>query len=312
MLHYIKCGIIIFAFTLLGCSKEPAIDENTMLDGNKVVDSALLAPEKYLTSVRNAEPSASLKSKPVVLAVHGYCATTFEWMEFFNLHDSSHFQVSLITLGGHGDSYEALKAATWEDWQSSIKTEYEALVSKGYTNISLLGSSTACPLIIQLLEDNYFEHLQQPKNIIFIDPIVVASNKLLALVKAVGPIIGYSPMELEDGEVGYWYNYRPQESLQELQELLVKTRKDLQKGIALPLETTMHVYKAKKDEIADPIAAPLLFSGIEVQDPEKFKFTLVNSDLHVFTRLNGRAEYSPLDLDNQLSMFSRINGILIH
>jgi len=271
-------------FMSVSCSKEPTIDNEIMLDGDKVVDSALLFPEKYLTSKRHNAPSKYILDKPVVLAVHGFCATSFEWKEFFRWHDSSNFEVSLITLGGHGESYEAFKKSKWEDWQSSIKSEYEALVNLGFTNISLVGSSTGCPLILQLFENGYFADKTKPNNVILIDPIVVASTKLLSLVKAVGPMIGYSPMELTDSEIGYWYNFRSQETLQELQELLVKTRKDLQDGITVPHGSKVWVYKAVKDESADPISAPLIYSGLQTTSEDQVSVEMIDQGYEDFAR----------------------------
>lgn len=58
--------------------------------------------------------------------------------------------ISQVLLGGHGNTYEEFKNSTWEDWQEPIMTEYNALREKGYTNINIVGSSTACPLVMDM------------------------------------------------------------------------------------------------------------------------------------------------------------------
>jgi carboxylesterase len=50
-------------------------------------------------------------------------------------------RISQVLLGGHGRDYQTFKASNWQGWRSSITEEYEK-IALGYTNISMVGSST--------------------------------------------------------------------------------------------------------------------------------------------------------------------------
>lgn len=114
----------------------------------------------------------------IITAKDGYSATTFEWQEFQDWSVNPSYRVSQVLLGGHGRDYDAFKNSTWEDWRSSITSEYEKLIAQGYTKISLVGSSTGGTLLLELVNSGYFYNRLHPKNIFLVDPIVVPSNKL--------------------------------------------------------------------------------------------------------------------------------------
>ena len=193
--------LLFLLFIFVSCNKMPEIDNNTMLDGDQIFDISLVQPERFLISARYPAPSALQKDIPVIIAAHGYTATTFEWDELRDYADSTGtFYVSQVLLGGHGRSYEEFRKSTWKDWQASIRDEYKKLSRLGYKNIYLAGSSTGCPLIINLIQDGFFENLTKPKKIFLIDPIVISSNKTLTMVNALGPVLGYTSVELTDGE----------------------------------------------------------------------------------------------------------------
>jgi carboxylesterase len=139
---YLTLSICLFT----ACKKSeklPPIDNAIDLDGTTINDSSLTHPEKFLLSVANPSPTIQDKSTPVFIAVHGFTATTFEWLEFKNfVKNNGNALISVVLLGGHGRDYSDFKKATWEDWQAPIITEYNALRKLGYTNISLIGSST--------------------------------------------------------------------------------------------------------------------------------------------------------------------------
>ena len=258
-MNKIKLLIFAFLFTLVACNPQPEINNLTDLDGNQIFDLSLTQPENYLVSHYIPFPSELQKDIPVIICAHGYSASTFEWDELRHWADSlGNFNVSQVLLGGHGRSFEDFKAATWEDWQSSILEEYQALNDKGFRNIWLVGSSTGCPLIVQMLESDYFVGKTKPKGVFLIDPIVISSNKQLTMINLLGPVLGYSTTTMDPGEEGKWYVYRPQESLKQLMLLIDKTRKDLQSGIELPESTYLKVFKSTLDDAADPAGAVLL------------------------------------------------------
>ena len=288
----------------------PPIDETIDLDGALINDSSLSHPENYLLSAAILNPTAQDLSKPVIIAVHGFSASTFEWVEFRDFaQQTGDFYTSIVLLGSHGRDYEDFKSGTWEDWQKPIIDEYNALRSKGYTNISFVGSSTGCPLILEAIKEEKI-NADVLKNIFLIDPIVVPSNKTLSVVGVVGPLLSYTASEMETGENGYWYKYRPYQALKELNILTKLVRKDLEKGFELPANVKMTVYKSKKDGSADPISAVLIKEGIDLYGGNEITVKMLDSELHVFTRLAGRVDVTASDLLLQQNTFNEIKTAL--
>ncbi len=300
---YLTLSICLFT----ACKKSeklPPIDNAIDLDGTTINDSSLTHPEKFLLSVANPSPTIQDKSTPVFIAVHGFTATTFEWLEFKNfVKNNGNALISVVLLGGHGRDYSDFKKATWEDWQAPIITEYNALRALGYTNISLIGSSTGCPLLLEAISANKL-NTDVLKKVFFIDPIIVPSTKILTLISAVGPALGYSESSMEKGENGFWYRFRPYQALEQLNTITQLMRKKLEDGITLPENVSLSVYKTKKDDAADPIGAALLYNGIT--NKENLKVTIINSELHVFTRLQGRDTITANDIELQNKVFNEI------
>lgn len=300
--------ILVLVSLLTSCSSTPEIDDNSMLDGNIISDPSLAHPEKYLVSSYISSPTELQKDTPVIIAAHGYTATTFEWHELRTYANAKKtFYVSQVLLGGHGKSYEVFKNSTWQDWQSSIIDEYRKLDSLGFKKIYLTGSSTGAPLIINLVKTGFFSQFsKQPKGIFLIDPIVISSNKTLTMVGLLGPVLGFLTTELDSGEKGHWYVYRPQESLKQLMTLINTTRLDLQKGITLPTGTYMKVYKSRTDDVADPISALLIYKGIKTSNGAFIDTEMMDSKLHVFTRLEGRPDVTTAERELQQKVFAEM------
>lgn len=306
----LKMAALLVFVLLVSCAKSPDINNETMLDGDQIFDMSLINPEDFLISARYPNPSEVLKNTPVVIAAHGFSASTFEWQEFSEFAETKGtFLVSQVLLGGHGRSHEEFKNATWKDWQSSIIDEYNKLSQLGYKNIYLIGSSTGCPLIINMVKTNALTRAK-PKGIYLIDPIVISSNKTLTLVNALGPVLGYTTTNLDSGEEGHWYVYRPYQALIQLMELIDLVRKDLQHGITLPEGTKLKTYKSIVDDAADPVSAVLIYQGMKRSDGSKTAVEMVDSKLHVFTRLRGRESVTQADRDLQQRVFGEIAGEL--
>lgn len=300
---------LLMFLTLIACNPVPEIDNATMLDGDQIFDASIAHPEKYLVSAYLPDPTDLEKSKPVVIAAHGYTATTFEWDELREYADSANtFLVSQVLLGGHGTTYTDFKSSSWENWQSSIIEEYTKLSNKGFRNIYLAGSSTGAPLIIQLFKTGFFDNYTKPKGVFLIDPIIVSSNKTLTLVGLLGPVLGYTTVSLDSGEQGKWYVYRPQETLKQLMELIDLTRMDLQSGITLPIGTYMKVYKSIVDETADPVSAVLIYNGMRTASGGNIDVEMIDSKIHVFTRLKGRNGVQNSDVMKQQLTFRDIES----
>ncbi|HQP05244.1 MAG TPA: hypothetical protein PLP11_11665 [Bacteroidales bacterium] len=294
---------VIFLLVFSACSKDPVIDNDTMLDGNQIFDPSLYNPEQYLISAGIPNPTEAQKNTPVVITVHGYSASTFEWDEFRTYCDAKgDILVSQVLLGGHGSTYEEFKASTWHDWQEPILTEYNALRAKGYTRISFAGSSTACPLVLDLIKNGNISD-NGMRHIFLIDPIVVSSDKMLTLVGLVGPMLGYLETTMTDAEEGHWYHFRPQETLQQLLKLTEQSRKELQQGITLPIGCHVKLYKSIHDPTADAVSAVLIYQGLKNSDGTNIDIEMLDSGLHVVTRLNGRENVTQHDRDIQAYVF---------
>ena len=301
---------VILLLVLTACSKTPDIDNATMLDGDLIFDPSLYNPELFLVSAAIPNPSETQKNTPVIIAAHGYTATTFEWNEFRSYCDArGNILVSQVLLGGHGRTYEEFKNSSWEDWQEPILTEYTALRAKGYTNINFAGSSTGCPLVMDLIKkgkigDNGMKH------IFMVDPIVISSSKLLTVIGLVGPMLGYMESINTADEEGHWYHFRPQETMVQLLELTEKLRKDLQSGFKLPAGVRIKVYKSIKDPTADPVSAVLIYKGLKNSDGTTIDIEMIDSELHVSTRLNGRDNVTQHDRDIQTHVFDDMYRII--
>jgi carboxylesterase len=300
--------IVVFLLVLIfsACNKMPDITDD-MLDGMVIFDPSINNKEAYLVSYAIPNPTSEQAATPVVIACHGYTATTFEWEEFRNWAGGRNdFYISLVLLGGHGSTYQEFKNSSWRDWKTSIVEEYNRLKQAGFTNISLVGSSTSCALILELLSSGYFKGTNTPQNIFFVDPIVISSNKLLSIVGVVGPVIGFTEEDQTPEEDRVWYHFRPQETLRELQSLLTIVRKALENGINLPAGTYLKVYKSKKDPTADPVSAVLIYKGMKTANGMPIDVQMIDSELHVFTRLNLRKSVTQQDRANQLAVFNEI------
>ena len=303
--------LIIFLLFLSACSKSPDIDNSTMLDGDQIFDPSLYNPAKYLVSVAIDNPNITQKKTPVIITVHGYSSSTFEWDEFRTYSAANaNILVSQVLLGGHGRTYEEFKNSTWEDWQTPIMAEYNALRDKGYSNISFAGSSTACPLMMDMIKKNKIGD-NGMKHIFLIDPIVIPSDKLLTLAGLVGPMMGYLETTNTPTEEGHWYRFRPQETVNQLMDLIDKVRKDLQKGYNLPADTHMKVYKSIKDPTADAASAVLIYKGLKNSDGSNIDIEMIDSELHVVTRLDGRDNITQQDRDIQTHVFEDMLMILM-
>ena len=198
------------------------------------------------------------------------------------------------------------KASTWRDWRSSITREYEKLIALGYTKISLVGSSTGGTLLLELVSSGYFNTHLHPKNIFLVDPIVVPSNKLQSIGDIIGPMIVYVEASQTAEENKYWYRFRPYETINELNAVMKVVRKDLESGVSLPQGTYMKVFHSLHDPVASTTSSVLIYKGLKTSSGGKIDVQLMDSDIHVFTRLSLRPSVTTLQYANQLDAFSQI------
>ena len=87
-------------------------------------------------------------------------------------------------------------------------------------------------------------------------------------------------------------------------KLIDLTRKNLQKGIVLPVGTELKIYKSKIDATADPVSAVMLYKGLKTSDGRNVDLDMIDSEIHVFTRLRGRSAVAVKDVENQTNAFN--------
>ena len=295
------CLVLLF---LTNCGKSPEIP-STILGGGTLFDPSVYKPQQYLVSAAKPNPTSTEAQKPVIIACHGYSASTFEWSEFKDWSKNrTDYSISQVLLNGHGRTYADFKNSSWQDWQASIAVEYTKLKQAGYKRIDFVASSTSCTLLLEMIASGFFNSADTRINIMLVDPIIIPSDKTLSLVGIVGPMLGYVEADNTVEEDKYYYHYRPQETLQQLQEVLTKVRKQLEKGIVLPQNISVKVYKSKEDPTADPVSAVLIYNGIKTSKGNKIDLQMIDSKLHVFTNLSLRGSVSAKDQANQQAAFT--------
>jgi len=297
--------LFLLSTLFFSCSGDPNITDD-LLDGDVIFDPSLYNPEEFLISAKYPTPTASDLSKHIIIAVHGYSASTFEWQEFKDWSTNPSYRISQVLLDGHGRDYASFKSSKWEDWRSAITDEYEKLIALGYTKISITGSSTGGTLILELLKSGYFNTTLRPKNLFLIDPIVVPSSKLQSVVGIVGPMLGYVESDQSSKENKYWYRFRPYETINELNAVMKIVRKGLEDGIKLPTGTFFKVFHSLHDPVASTTSSVLIYKGLKTNTGAPIEVQLMDSDIHVFTRLSLRTNVTPLQTANQRDAFSQI------
>lgn len=299
---------LFFLFAIMALSyscSDPTITDD-LLDGKVIFDPSLYNPEQFLISAKFPTPTPDDLNKHIILVVHGYSATTFEWQEFKDWSNESTYRISQVLLDGHGRDYDSFKASKWQDWRSAITDEYEKLIALGYTKISIAGSSTGGTLILELVKSGYFNTHLHPKNLFLIDPIVVSSTKLQSITGIVGPMIVYAESDQTSEENKYWYRFRPYETINELNDVMKTVRKGLESGMTLPTDTYLKVFHSLHDPVASTTSSVLIYKGLKTSTGAHIDVQLMDSDIHVFTRLSLRSNVTALQYANQLDAFTQM------
>jgi carboxylesterase len=304
-LSFLSVSFLIGLFT--GCGLTPIEWDDTMLDGPVVNDTSLTDMTFRVSSHPNR--ATFDRARPVIICVHGYGACTYEWEEFRDYAAvDGRVYTSLVLLGGHGRDIQDLENTTWRDWQAPIMAEYDSLVNLGFTHLSFAGSSTGASFLLEYFSRNAFNGKSVlPEECILIDPIIIPANKTLNIVDLVGPTMGNFPLKLEnDAQKRHWYTNRPASTLSQLNDVIEVVRSKLEKGITLPAGSKAKVYKSTNDDSADPASALLIYKGCTDHDGNKIEVEMVDSDLHVFTRLHARVTVSHADSLLQVKTFKEM------
>jgi carboxylesterase len=96
----------------------------------------------------------------------------------------------------------------------------------------------------------------------------------------------------------------------QLNDLVTRLRAQLARGITLPAGSQAKVYKTSRDETADPVSALLIYRGLRTDDGGRIEVQMLDSRLHVFTRLAGRnpAAITSADRQSQEAAFREMVG----
>jgi len=304
-----RIAIAALALGLISTGCDSPMDyEDGWLDSPAVLDPSLNDPD-YLLSTRPGMTAAD-RERPVVIAAHGFTASTYEWGEFRAYAEAnSDVLVSLVLLGGHGRDLEAFERSDWAKWGEPILEEYRALVSQGYRNVSIAGASTSGALVLeQIASGEYSGASQAPRHFLFIDPIVVPGDKTLTLIPLLRHLVSHTTSQGTEEEVKHWYSNRPTSALAELHQLTTRVRSQLSRGIRLPAGSSAMVFKTSGDEVADPVSALLIYRGLRGSWGERIDVRMIDSRLHVLTRLRGRnpALVSEADRQRQIEVFQEM------
>jgi len=305
MKTFLKLTALFSFLFFASCDKDPALTD-AMLDGDTIFDPSLYTPEDFLVSAKYPNPSADDLDRHILIALHGYSATTFEWQEFADWSVDSNYRISQTLLDGHGRDYNSFKASTWEDWVASAKREFETLENLGYTKISFAGSSTGATILLQLMHSGYFDTHIKPKHMFLVDGIVVSSIKTQSIANLVGPMLVYVETEQSATEDSLWYRFRPQETIRELNELMKEGRKELESGVTAPAGTRVRVFHSKNDPTASSSSAVLMYKGLKHADGSNIEVQMLDSDIHVFTRLALRSGVTSVQITNQQLAFKQM------
>lgn len=305
------CLLGILCCFVISCQSQPRIDKDWM-DAPAINDASLINPAAYLVSQRYPSPDANMLDQPVVIVVHGFSASTFEWDEFKTFAPKS-ILVSSILLGGHGRDYTDFKKATWQDWGRPIWTEYKTLSQKGYKHISIAAVSAGSALVLEEIKNGTLTGIQPPEHLILIDSMVVLRSKLIKFTPILALFMNHHPayQDKTSLEHQHWYCNHPANALKQLIKLYKILHQDLEAGIILPSSIqSVTIYQSKNDPIVDPISAMLMYQGLTLKDGRKPNLKIIDSNLHVATRVQGRAKITQKDKDTQKKIFKEILNIV--
>lgn len=123
-------------------------------------------------------------------------------------------------------------------------------------------------------------------------------------------MIVYVEADQTTAENKYWYRFKPYQTINELNAVMTVVRKGLEKGMTLPSETYMKVFHSLHDPVASTTSSVLIYKGLKTSSGGKIEVQLMDSDIHVFTRLNLRSDVTNLQKSNQLDAFTQITNKL--
>jgi carboxylesterase len=85
-----------------------------------------------------------------------------------------------------------------------------------------------------------------------------------------------------------------------------QVRKDLESGIRLPEGTYLKSYHSNHDPTANSASTVLIYKGVGTYSGGKIDVQIMESEIHVFTRLLLREGVTSKDYQNQLFAFEEM------
>jgi carboxylesterase len=116
----------------------------------------------------------------------------------------------------------------------------------------------------------------------------------------------YVEADQDPGEEKYWYTFRPQETVNELNDLIKEVRQSLENGVKAPAGTYVKMFHSKLDPTASTTSAVLTYKGLTLSNGNKIDVQIMDSEIHVFTRLSLRPNVTALEISNQQDAFSQM------
>lgn len=263
-----RLGIALLLGLATGCSTTYPIQAGDLDDGAHPVTPRLVSQEF-------ASPSEAEKDALVVVAVHGYTATTYELKPAADYLRSQGIRVSEVLLGAHGTSIQDFEKSTWKTWEAPIVAEYQALRQEGYRNVALLGTSTGGTLILEALTSGKL--VPAPKRLAMVAPLIEIKNKLAGYAGLLDWLgMKYVDTNPQGTSIGNWYRFRPAGTITSLVDLTEIMKFRLRTGVRLDGTKTL-VFQSKDDPTVDPVSAELLRQGLK----SDLEVELVDSSLHI-------------------------------
>lgn len=271
----------------------------------------LPAYQRYTSEALSRQLSHHPRSKkrPVIIAVHGFAASSFEWIEFKEwCTQHTAIQVSLIGLGGH-DTPANLATSRWEDWVTPVIAEYNHLVELGYEHISLCGCSAGATVLLHALNNHTFRPDLPLKHLFLIDTLVETQSKLLYALPYLYPFFSSQHHWPEKLSQHYSFTIRPKPALLELLKLIKATQVLLKQGLQFDIQGSTHIFQSARDPVVNPQSGRWIYNSLTQHSSSpgvSHRFHTLDSNLHIPTRLRKRRRVTPADTTTQQAIFNTI------
>jgi esterase/lipase len=251
------------------------------------------------------QPAEEDKNRPVILTIHGYRATPFENKDTIDYlaGKPDNFLFSRVMMGGHGVSLEEFEKAGWRDWQAPLEKELDQLDKLGYKHLNVIANSAGGTLLLDILSRKNYINLER---VVLIAPLIEFADKDIKYIE-LAQLLGIRaiPASKWPSEyVGNEYNQDPVAALLQLKKLTKVVKKELKKGITIPVNLRLLIVQSTGDKVVDPVSSKIIRRGIKGKS-EIFK---IKSENHVM--VNIEKYRTEKDKETEQTALSRIYRFL--